>query len=251
MNQIELVNFLDNILEPKKYKDHTYNGLQFEGKEIIKNIASAVDISYNILQEASNLNIDFLITHHGLIWKGINKIESVNKQRLQLLFQDNINLYCSHLPLDIHPTLGNNACIINLLGLKNTFESYYEVGYFAEYSTSISYNEFKKLINQYISNNLIEMPFGTKNIKRIAICSGGSGLSLDSLFEAHQKGADTILTGETCSILYHYAKELQMNIITTGHYASEVFGVQAILTILKEKFGSEYNYYFINQPSGF
>ncbi|MGL4366783.1 MAG: Nif3-like dinuclear metal center hexameric protein [Brevinemataceae bacterium] len=247
----ELVSLLDNILLPQDFKDYTYNGLQFEGKEFVSHIACAVDISLEIIKKSASIEADFLITHHGIIWGGLKKICSIDKARLEILFRNNINVYCSHLPLDKHPIFGNNARIIQILNLHSTNESFYQVGYFAEYKNDVSYDTFIKIIKKEISEKLIIFPFGSKHIKRVAVCSGGAALNLESLLEAHQKGADTLLSGETNSVLYHYAQELNMNVICAGHYATEVFGVQAVLNEIQHTYQNQLKYSFIDIPTGF
>ncbi|MGL4394477.1 MAG: Nif3-like dinuclear metal center hexameric protein [Brevinema sp.] len=250
IKQHELVHKLNQWLEPHKIKDHTFNGLQFEGKEEVLKIACAVDVSEEVLLSAAKNKVDFLITHHGLIWGGLNKIAGFDKKRLQILFDHQINLYCSHLPLDLHDELGNNAILIDTLGMKNTGEIFFEVGYFAEYEQAIPYQEFQAKIASLVSSNITEMNFGSTQIKRVAICSGGAALDLRALFEAHEKGADTLFSGETNSLLYHYAKELKMNVICAGHYATETFGVRAVMNQLKFLY-PHLTYQFLDHPTGF
>ncbi|SFB67806.1 dinuclear metal center protein, YbgI/SA1388 family [Brevinema andersonii] len=232
----QLIDSLDSWLLPNNIKDHTINSLQFEGRELITHVGGAVDVSIETFQKAVEQQIDFLITHHGLIWGGLKQITGIDKQRIQLLCQHDINLYCSHLPLDIHPTLGNNVQLIQLLDMTNTKELFFDVGYIGIYNSQISYSNFIKKIRKKISQNITEMPFGKKMIQRVAVCSGGAGLDTSAFFEAYAKGVDTFLSGETNSLLYHYAKELEINIICAGHYATETFGIQALLKKINKKF---------------
>lgn len=249
VSQTELVSLLDTWLEPKKIKDYTFNGLQFEGKKDIYHIGCAVDLSLEILQEAVLLKVDFLITHHGMIWGGLDKIVGFDKKRISILCNHNINLYCSHLPLDIHPKLGNNAIIMDILGLQTTGEIFFDVGYYAE--SSLSYQELINKIKIHISDKIVTMNFGPTEIKKIAICSGGATLDLKALFEASKNGVHTILSGETNSLYYHYAKELSMNIICAGHYATEVFGVQKLMKEVNKIYNNKLHYTFIDFPTNF
>lgn len=244
----ELVNLLDSWLEPNKIKDATHNSLQFEGKSEINHIACAVDVSLETLEKAQELDVDFLLTHHGLIWGGLSKITSFDKKRIDVLSQHQLNLYCSHLPLDIHPTLGNNACIIELLNAQSTGELFFDVGYYATIDTT--YQELKQLLQEKVSEKIVEMNFGDNKIDKIAICSGGAALDLRALFEAHNKGVHTIISGETNSLYYHYAKELKMNILCAGHYATEIFGVNKTIREI-EKVYPNLKYTFIDFPTGF
>ncbi|MDK2819063.1 MAG: Nif3-like dinuclear metal center hexameric protein [Spirochaetota bacterium] len=247
----ELTILLDSWLEPHKIKDYTFNGLQFEGKRSITHIACAVDVSLDTLTQAAKLGVDFLITHHGLIWGGLQKITSFDKNRIQILCENNMNLYCSHLPLDIHKKLGNNALLIKLLNAKNTEEIFFDVGYYANIDTS--YHQLKETIREYISEKIVEMNFGPDKINKIAICSGGATLDLKALFEASSKGVQTILSGETNSLYYHYAKELKMNILCAGHYATETFGIRAVSREIQKKYKDQKSiiYTFIDIPTGF
>ena len=247
-NKNEIVQLLDSILSPHQIKDYTYNGLQFEGKDNISHIACAVDVSLETLQKAEEIGVDLLITHHGMIWGGLDRIVSFDKKRLAVLFKNDINLYCSHLPLDIHPKYGNNAILMELLDLKSTNEPFFQVGYFATCQTT--YSELIQKIKTHVSEQLVTMPFGPTTISQVAICSGGATLDLKALTEAYQKGVHTIISGETNSLYYHYAKELSMNIICAGHYATEVFGVQALTKELKNHYPSLKDT-FIDFPTGF
>lgn len=251
INRKELVLLLDSWLEPSLIKDYTVNGLQFEGKSNITHIGVAVDVSLKTLQKAGESGVDFLITHHGLIWGGLKKITSFDKKRIQVLCDHNINLYCSHLPLDKHPHLGNNAQIINLLDAQNTLEPFFEVGYYATIDTD--YNILISLIKEKISTKIVEMNFGPQKIDKIAVCSGGAGLDLRALFEAYEKDVFTIISGETNSLYYHYAEELKMNIICAGHYATETFGINALMRKIQKIYSNEktIKYIFIDLPTGF
>ncbi len=248
MKRRELVELLDSWLEPGKLKDHTYNGLQFEGCDEVAHTACAVDVSYDVLNKAAEIGADFLITHHGLIWGGLSKITGFDKDRIDILCKNNINLYCSHLPLDLHPEYGNNAILIEELGGVSTGEIFFDVGYYADISTT--YTELKNTLKEKVSDKIVEMNFGGEDIDKIAVCTGGAALDLRALFEAADKGVNTIVSGETNSLYYHYAKELKMNILCAGHYATEVFGVNKINKEIK-KLHPQIKTSFIDFPTGF
>lgn len=248
----ELVSFLDQLfLDYVNIKDYTFNGLQFEGTENITKIGVAVDFSLEVLQECKKQKIEFLFTHHGMIWGSIDRIIGIEKKRIEFLCSHNINVYSSHLPLDIHPTLGNNAIITQILDAEKTRESFFEVGCFATLKNEISYDNFKKLVKEKISKQIIDMPFGKKFIKKIAICSGGATMNIKAILEAHKNAADIVLSGETSSIIYPYAKELNMNILCAGHYATEIFGVRKILETIAKEYKNSAEYFFLDIPTGF
>ncbi|MGL5721645.1 MAG: Nif3-like dinuclear metal center hexameric protein [Brevinema sp.] len=246
MTRNELTRYFNDRLNPLALKDATVNGLQVEGTNEINAVAFAVDASLETITAAANANADALVTHHGLIWGGLKEISGVDKKRVAVLCEANINLYSFHLPLDIHPTLGNNAVLMDLLGITRTEEIFFGVGYYG--TCDISYHDFLTKVRDVVGSSIQEMKFGSDTIRKIAFCTGGAG-TIDAILEAVRAGADTLFTGETSSLPYHHAKELGLNVICAGHYATEVFGVQA----LKKDLQSSYPFIhtgFIDLPTG-
>lgn len=241
-----LVEFLDQtLLSDFELKDATFNGLQIEGKETIKTVGFAVDASLETFEEAREANVDFLITHHGLIWGALNRITGQNKDRLSVLLQNDINLYVSHLPLDKHEELGNNISIVRALNASPK-DRFVDIGYVALLEKEIPYSEFLLQIKQNIGEIIAEMPFGPKLIRKVGISSGS--FSLELLEEAIGSGISTILTGEGSSLLYHTALEAGINLIFAGHYATETFGVKALQKRIAQNF--EVQTVFLDLPTG-
>src|SRR6476660_634308 len=97
--------------------DNALNGLQIENSGRVTQIGAAVDVSTRVLTEAAKKKVDLLIVHHGLFWAGLQPVRSALRRQLQLAFENDIALYGAHLPLDIHPKVGNNAELVAALGL--------------------------------------------------------------------------------------------------------------------------------------
>ncbi|MGL5254899.1 MAG: Nif3-like dinuclear metal center hexameric protein [Brevinema sp.] len=233
MTRKELENYFNNKLNPKALKDATINGLQVEGKNEINSIAFAVDASLATINAAAEMNADALVTHHGLIWGGMKQIRGVDKKRIAALCSANINLFSFHLPLDIHPQLGNNAVLMDALGITRSEEIFFDVGYYG--TCNISYADLLSRIQEIVGSSIQEMKFGPDTIHKIAFCTGAAG-TIEALLQAVDAGADTLFTGETSSLPYHHAKELGINIICAGHYATEVFGPKALQQDLQSSY---------------
>ena len=62
---------------------------------------------------------DLLIVHHGLFWSPAHPWTGKKYELFRLLVENNLAVYSSHLPLDAHPRLGNNAQLCAALGFKN------------------------------------------------------------------------------------------------------------------------------------
>jgi putative NIF3 family GTP cyclohydrolase 1 type 2 len=53
------------------------------------------------------------------IFAGPASVTKALRRQLELAFESNIAVYSAHLPLDLHPQLGNNAQLAAALGVKS------------------------------------------------------------------------------------------------------------------------------------
>ena len=242
----EVVEFLDAELGIKDVEDSSNNGLQVEGKKEIKKIAFAVDACMEVFEKAKDF--DMVIVHHGISWDdSLKYLTGLNYSRVKFLIDNNIALYAAHLPLDKHPKHGNNAEFCRIFGLKylHGFGDYHGqiIGFAGEKDTSL--NEFVEEIEKNLHTKCTVFEFGKKQIKKIAVVSGGGSMALN---EAIEKGIDCFVTGEIQHYTYHVAKEGKINFIVAGHYATETLGVKALMNLVKEKF--DVGVKFIDAPTG-
>lgn len=241
----EIAEFLNEELKINEFEDDANNGLQMENCGEIKKVGFAVDASLETFQKAQELGCQMLVTHHGMTYRGLTHITNHHYQRFKYLIENNLAVYCAHLPLDAHSVYGNNVKIANLLGLKNVkgFGEHHNkpIGFQGEFSGTLE--NVKKLLEEN-GMKTRSLDFGTKEIKTIAIVSGGAA---DNTFEAIQKDVDLYITGESAQWLHHLAKENKINVIFGGHYETEVFGVKALMQLIKEKYNLEVE--FIDVPT--
>src|SRR6476619_2166743 len=115
-----IVSYADRFLRVRDVGDwdNALNGLQIENSGRVTRIGAAVDVSTRVLSEAAKRDVDLLIVHHGLFWPGLQPIQGALRRQLRIAFENDIALYSAHLPLDIHPRVGNNAQLVAALGLK-------------------------------------------------------------------------------------------------------------------------------------
>ncbi len=235
MKRDEVLKYLDKVLNFTEIKDsYTDNGLQVEGKDEIKKISFSVDATSTTIQEAINQNCDMMICHHGIFWPSMNNITGVQKKRIQLLLKHDINLIGMHIPLDIHPEIGNNAGLIKILG-ANLISRAGKFSYLAEFKTPKDIAEIASILDNNIGSNC--KVFNFKNdIKKIAVCSGGGAGDLYSMLD---KNIDLFITGELRYDIYDYAKEHKISLIQAGHYATETVGVTNLMNKIKEELDIE------------
>ncbi len=247
-----LTSAFNQLLQPERFKDYGPNGLQVEGKVEIKKIVSGVTASLALIEAAIERQADAIFVHHGLFWRGQDgRVTGWMKQRLQKLLAHNINLYAYHLPLDAHPTLGNNAQLGALLGFKPLEGG--EFGRFGEQDlgwlgqTSLeSYQALAKHINLKLNRPIAGIESAQSAIKIVAWCTGGA----QSYFEAAMAaGADVFITGEISEPQAHYAREMGVGYIACGHHASERYGAPAVAAHIAQALGLAHEFVDIDNPA--
>lgn len=242
----EIVEFLDEFLRIGEWEERSKNGLQVEGREEVERIAFAVDACMEVFERARDF--DMIVVHHGIVWDGIDYVRGIVRRRLEFLLKNNISLYAAHLPLDAHPSVGNNAQILKKFGLepKESFGSYKgrEIGYIGEFESEVAIDDVLKVV-EGINPNFISLRFGKDYVKRMGVVSGRGSFALS---EAIEKDVDLFLTGEVDHSAYHIAKEGKINLVFAGHYATETFGVKALMVVVAQEFDVEVE--FIDVPTG-
>jgi dinuclear metal center YbgI/SA1388 family protein len=244
----EIVTYLDRELRIKEIEDESCNGLQVEGKKTVRRVGLAVDASLRTYEKAVQSNCDMIIVHHGLIWGGIKHVSGVERDHVSYLFDKQLNLYGVHLPLDVHPELGNNAQMVKILKLNNVspFGKYHGlfIGYSGTLPTPMTTKQITEKLQAAMGGSAITLPFGKQDNRSIGIASGGAG---DLFNEAVDNKLDCYVTGEPIHAHYHRALESETNVIYLGHYHSEQLGVKAVGEALKQRFGVETVY--IDEPT--
>jgi len=234
----KLLVYIDKILKPRDFEDVSFNGLQVEGRQVIRKIVSSTSISTFVIKEAVKRQADAILVHHGLFRKNMPlAITDVMKKRLKLLLENEINLLAYHLPLDVHPKFGNNVCIAKLLKVKirGNFGLWKgtPIGVWGELKKEVKLPEFLGLVKQKINKNPIVLSNGSRLVKRVGLISGDGSFALP---EAVNLKLDVFLTGEPAEFAENFSKDAGINVVFAGHYATEKFGVQALGQHLAKKF---------------
>ena len=240
----ELVQYLDDLLRLGEFKDYTANGLQVEGTAEISRVGVAVDACMATFEALEGC--EMILVHHGLWWPSADRVKGADRRRLGWLLGRDVNLYVAHLPLDRHPQVGNNACLVRGLGLE-VGGDFGEVGWLGEAAEPRAFPDLVRQVEALVAGPVRSLAFGPDEVSRIAVCSGSGGVG--DLHRAVALGADVYLTGEASHPLYHAAREAGIHVVLAGHYATETFGVQALRPVLEEAFGVETR--FADHPTGF
>ncbi len=242
MTQINtLLDYIATLVEPSRYpNDFGHNGIQVDnGKTFIRSIAGAVDSGMSIIEKAVNLKTDMLIVHHGIFWgQSSGLVTGINGAKIRHLIHGGCSLYGCHLPLDGNLEVGNAAEILRLLGVSQffpfAFEAGVSLGAMGELPLPMSIEEICLQLSGIEGYGPeIIFPFGKKTIQSIGVCTGAGGFAME---EARAKGIDLLISGEPKQYLYHHAKDMEQSALFIGHYASETFGVKALLRVIEKTF---------------
>lgn len=252
MKRQELTKYINRYLCTSDFSeaDLSQNGLQVEGKDSIKFIATSVDACIETIEKAIKLGADALLVHHGIFWGKSLLIVGSHGRRVSLLIKNGINLYGYHLPLDCHNKVGNNAQLAKILGvnIEKPFGKYrgISIGVEGSIDASMPLAEFISHVENKLGSEVRLLHFGPDKVKKVAISSGGGA---SEIYSAVKSGVDAFITGEGGHIHFHQAKEERLNLIYGGHYTTETFGVKALGEHLSQKFGLKH--IFIDSPTGF
>ncbi len=245
----QIVSFCDKTLKTAEVEDWSgaRNGLQVENNGRVTRIAATVDASLATVEMAIAARADLLIVHHGLFWNATVPWTGKKRTLLKTLLDNNLAVYSSHLPLDCHPKLGNNAQLSKALGFKRTEPFFFEKGRNIGLKTSraIKRDVLAGQLEAATSLKPTVLPGGPATCKKIGIVTGGAGAELA---KAAAEGVDTFITGEGPHWTYALAEELGINVFYAGHYATETFGVKALAECLSRKYKVPWG--FIDHPTG-
>ncbi len=247
----EVLQLLNSKLESGRVRDYCPNGLQVEGKAQIRKILTGVTASQALLDRAVAEQADAVLVHHGYFWKSeASEITGMKKRRLQTLLQHDINLFAYHLPLDIHPELGNNAQLGALLGFSDihALPSVEPVGVVrqTQLSNALSLADIVARLQQQLQRQVFAHDAGIGDIRHIAWCTGGGQGYIDAAAAA---GAQLFISGEVSEQTIHSANELGIHFIAAGHHATERYGVTALGEWLAPQPGIDVQFVALYNPA--
>ena len=246
----DIIQWCDQTLKSPEFKDYAPNGLQIEGKTEVHKILVAVTASQDAIDAAIRENADLLLVHHGYFWKGeAYPITGMRGKRIKSLIQHDISLLAYHLPLDSHPSLGNNAAIADLLKLERIQaldpSERHPIGNIGYLNQPMPVEEFKTFVSEKLKFDVTHLPADKNMIEKVGFCTGGAQ---DFIVKAAEQGCDAYISGEVSERTFYEAKELGVHYFACGHHATERYGVQRLGQAISEQFDIEYVYFELNNP---
>jgi dinuclear metal center YbgI/SA1388 family protein len=247
----DIVQELEGLLEPERFRDYCPNGLQVPGCERVATVASGVSAHLELFERARAEGAELVLVHHGLFWgSGPGPIDGALARRLRVLFEADISLLAYHLPLDAHPLVGNNALLARALGAERLvpFAAHAgePIGCLAELpAEGFAAADLFERVRRATARELLVFDCGPERVRRVGIVTGAGAAHFE---EAIAAGAEAFLTGEPAERVMAQAREAGVHFIAAGHYATETFGVRRLGELLEERFGVRHIFLDIPNP---
>lgn len=241
--------YCDRILKIGDIDDWSgaFNGLQVENRQGVRRIGAAVDASLATVEKAVAAKVDLMIVHHGLFWSAKHPWVGRQYDLIETLLQHGVAIYSAHLPLDVHPRLGNNVLLARALGLRSLEPFFFDRGRHIGVRATIrlSREKLAKKLGDVLGSPPTILRGGKEQCQSVGIVTGGAGAELKI---AATEGIDAFITGEGPHWTYALAEEMGINVFYGGHYATETFGVKALAAHLSKKYKIPWT--FIDHPTG-
>jgi len=244
-----ICNFLDEFLKIREVEDspNALNGLHLQNDGQVTRIGAAVDASETTIEMAIGRQVDLLIVHHGIFWGGLNRLVGADFRKIKLAVSTNLAIYSAHLPLDLHPEVGNNILLAQALEIGRPEPFFLHKGQNLGFAVSTKIDRAGLIgrLERVLGRKLWVCPAGPSEVRRVGIVTGGAGAQVE---RAKAEGIDTFVTGEGPHHTFALAEELRVNLIYGGHYATETFGVRALAERVASEFALPWS--FLDHPSG-
>jgi dinuclear metal center YbgI/SA1388 family protein len=247
----EVIEYLDNKLQAKRFKDDRKdNGILIKGKKEVNKIATATNTSIETINKVIKEKVNFLIVHHSS-WEWAD--QDNREKKLKLLERNGISLYVSHDAMDCVTEIGMGDTLAKLFGIKvegrfadwnilpwskkedNKRVKDVYVGVYGTLKKEMNFEDFVDLVEKKLGCKIDSWKCKDK-VKKIGIITGG-GLESMWVKEAKELGCDTYLSGQTKMFAVLYGIESGLNIVSATHYATESIGMKGLVNIIKKDLG--------------
>src|SRR5690242_6633898 len=245
----DIVRYLDTYLRPADIRDapDARNGLQLENAGQVTRVAAAVDLCQATIRLAVAQGADLMLVHHGMLWGEPGPVVGRMYRRVAALVEGGVAVYSSHLPLDLHPEVGNNVELARALGIavRGAFGASNGVAIGVWGEVDVARAAFEQTLAAALGGPARGLPFGPPRVRRVGVVTGAAG---DLIRDAATAGLDTYVTGEGPHWTFFDAEELGVNVYYGGHYRTETFGVKALAAHVGAKFSLPWS--FLDHPTG-
>jgi dinuclear metal center YbgI/SA1388 family protein len=252
MKMSELIAEIE-IIAPRELEEDWDNcGMQINmGNSEVNRVLVALEITKGVISEAMDKNIDFIITHHPLLFDKIDVVDNndIKGNYMIDLIKRGISVYSAHTTFD-EAFGGNNEYLADRIGLsrvrkmknkKPVVKAYareHVVGRMGNFAESITMEATCRLVENAlgVKGELKTVGDPDKIIRTVGLCAGSGS---DSMKAAIKNGCDLFITGDIRHHEAQVAKESGLCVIDAGHYGTEKIFTENFADKLRKNVGSK------------
>ncbi len=248
MKRKELIQILQEQFPKEAAWLEDFIGLQIEGKDEVKTIMVTLDLTNDVIFQATSQHVDMIITHHPFYFGEKEEIllkDNFKKAQYDLLTKLNINILVIHTNADFNP---NSIAFhqANAINLENIEQLNLNQGVFGTFKEEIQLDEFVELLRKTFELNYDFRTNTTPNatIKNVIFGSGAAG----DLIGLQNYEDSLYVIGEMKHHQWIEANEKGIKILEIGHFSEFIFKIIIKIyleqeTDLKVIFSKEQNGY--------
>ena len=222
MNTVrQILDFLCSIAPLELQTSYDNSGFLLGRREApVSRVLLALDATGEVVEEAAELGVQLLITHHPLIWGALKSVtgDMETGEKLLRLTEKGIAVISMHTNLDIARG-GVNDVLIRLLGAEPEdaldAEGCGRIGHLA---SAMPFKEFLCLCKTKLNTGGLRYYDAGRPVEKIAVLGGSGGSAIE---DAYNKGCDTFVTADIKYNQFLSAKELGINLIDGDHFCTE------------------------------
>ena len=219
---LDVLKFIETIAPKDLKMDWDNVGLLCgRGDKAVKTVLVALDPFTHVCEEAANMGADLLVTHHPLIFQPVSSItpETTVGCAIMKLMGSDITAINAHTNLDCAAG-GVNDTLAEILGLQGIQKIDADPdGLLRQGEVApLPLCDFLLRVKQTLSCSGVRFTDGGRPVHKVAVGGGACGSALHDVINA---GCDTFVTADVKYNQFCDAKELGINLIDAGHFATE------------------------------
>ncbi len=202
----------------------------------VKKVLVALDPFTSVCEEAVKFGADLLLTHHPLIFQPLPAVtdKTTVGRAVMTLIKNDIAAINAHTNLDcadggVNDTLADTLQLNNIQKIPTDADGLLRMG---EVETQ-DLDAFLDRVEALLGCSGLRYVSGGKPVNKVAVGGGACGSELYAVIAA---GCDTFVTADVKYNQFCDAKELGLNLIDAGHFATE----NPVVAVLAKKLQAQF-----------
>lgn len=195
----------------------------------VSKILVALDITNEVIYEAAQLGAQLIVAHHPVIFHPMKSVtgEDMTGEKVLMLAERGVAAICAHTNLDAAQDGVNDRLAVQL-GLTELEQLHqdgvdsrgkaYGIGRVGLVEECACTADFAGMVKGRLNAAGIRYMDAGRPVRRVAVGGGSCG---SMLHDAVAAGCDTFVTADVKYDVFLEAKELGINLLDAGHFATE------------------------------